>query len=245
MRTLTPTCVFLAVLLASPLLVGQDSTSKASTADSQEQKPARPKRLTDAAKAAETEGQQFLFQKHDIESAIQSFKKSIKLDPWYGQGYLMLGVAYTQAERWDDAQWAFQEVTKLEPENLRAWLGVGSAMNEQKDYAHAQKALEHCLDLKSDSAEAHYEMGRTLLGLGKLPEAEGEARRAIELNNDYVSPHLLLANIYVAEYDPNSAITEFREALRLDPEGPQAPAIKENISMLEKAIAEAEQSKKH
>jgi protein O-GlcNAc transferase len=156
----------------------------------------------------------------------------------------MLGVANTHAQNWDDAKWALAEASKLEPEDSQAWLGMGSALNEQKDYAGAQKALEHCLDLKPDSAEAHYELGRTFLGLGKLPLAYEQARMAIGLNKDYVSPHILMANIYLAEFDANSALAEFKESLRLDPDGPDSQAIKDNIRMLQKALNQPAQSKK-
>lgn len=234
-----PASIFVVVLLVSAPLVGQSPTSDSSSrADSQNSKPATPRRLTEAAKAAEVEGEQFLFEKHDTKSAIESFKRCILLDGWYGHGYIMLGLAYIQAQRWDDALWAFQEASKLEPENFQAWLGIGSVMNEQKDYAGAQKALQHSLDLKPDSAEAHYEMGRSLLGLQKLQEAELEARHAIRLNKDYASPHVLMANIYLAEFDADSAIGEFREALRLDPDGPDAADIKSNIAALEKVLSQ-------
>lgn len=232
----------LAVGFACAQLVAQDSGSGTSKA-SQQQRPAQH-RDTAAAKAAETEGQKFLFQKHDNIAAVQSFKKCIKLDPWYEHGYIMLGVAYTQGQHWDDAQWAFEEASKLDPEDPQAWLGIGSSLNEQKDYAGAQKALQHSLEIKPESSEAHYELGRTFLGLGKLPLAKEQALKATELNKDYASPHVLMANIYLAQFDATSALAEFRESLRLDPDGPDATAIKENISMLQKAIDQSSQSKK-
>ena len=206
--------------------------------DSRPAKPPAAQRNTEGAKDAETQGQELLFQKHDVKGAIESFKKAVKLDPWYGHGYLMLGLAYMQAERWDEAHWAFEDASKVEPENAQAWLGVGSALNEQKDYTGAQKALEKSLELKPDSAEAHYELGRSLWGLGKLEAAAEQTKRAIELNKDYVSPHVLMGNIYLRGSDPDSALAEFREALKLDPEGPQAASIKESITGIEKAKAE-------
>lgn len=247
MRCRYPALLLLGVVLASLLLCGQDQSSASSSSsssgrDSQSRKPAPPRRLTEAAKAAENEGEEFLFQKHDVKSAIESFKKCTQLDAWYGHGYVMLGIAYIQAERWDEAQWAFEEAAKLEPENLQAWLGIGSVMNEQQKYTAAQKAIQHGLDIAPNSAEAHYEMGRALFGLEKLPDAELEANRAIALNNDYISSHVLLANIYVAAYDAEGALAEFREALKIDPNGPQAAAIQENIGMLEKALQQAKQS---
>ena len=92
-------------------------------------------------------GERFLFKFHDPAKAADEFKKVIKIDPWYGQGYMLLGLAQMQLQHWSDAQWAFEEATKVEPGNAKAFLGVGSALNEQHDYVGAQKALEHSLDL--------------------------------------------------------------------------------------------------
>lgn len=203
-----------------------------------------PKRNTEAAKAAETEGQELLFRKHDVRSAIERFKKATELDPWYAHPYLMLGLAYMQEQRWDSAQFAFEEASKVDPEDPQAWLGIGSALNEQKSYDAAQKALARSLDLKPNSAEAHYEMARTLFGLQKLEPAETEAQRAIELNKDYVSPHLLMGSIYLGESDPDEALVEFREALRLEPDGPQAAEVKQTIAEIEKAMNQTSQNKK-
>ena len=94
--------VSLYLLLAFSLsLAAQDSSSTAS-------KPAAAQRNTAAAKEAEAQGQELLFQKHDTKGAIERFKKCVKLDPWYGHGYLMLGLAYMQVQRWDEAQWALR-----------------------------------------------------------------------------------------------------------------------------------------
>ena len=203
-----------------------------------------PRRSTEAAKAAEAEGQDFLFKRNDVKSAIDSFKKTVELDPWYEHGYLMLGLAYTQAGNWERAQWAFEEASKVDPDDPQAWLGVGSALNEQKSYPAAQKALAHCLDLKPTSAEAHYEMARSWWSLKKLEPAEEEAQRAIALNKDYVSPHVLMGNIHLEQSDPDNALTEFREALRLEPEGPQAAELKQTIAEIERALKQTPQPKK-
>src|SRR5215472_7168531 len=105
--------------------------------------PVAPRPPKPEAAQAMTRAQELLFRKNDPEASITEFKKVVKLDPWYGQGYILLGVAYMQLQRWSDAQLAFEEAAKVEPGNTQAFLGLGSALNEQHDYAAAQKALEH------------------------------------------------------------------------------------------------------
>lgn len=190
------------------------------------------------AQQALDQGQELLFRKHDPQGSIDEFKKAVKSDPWYGPGYVLLGLAYMQAQRWSDAQFAFSEAIKVEPGNAQAFLGLGSSLNEQQDYVGARKALEQSLELKPESAEAHYELARTFGALGKWQDAEPHARRAMELNPDYAGPHALMGNIYLEQQNPALALAEFREYLRLDPEGSLAPAVKQIIPEIEKAMAQ-------
>jgi len=185
---------------------------------------------------AMAKGQDLLFKKHDARASVDEFKRAAKLDPWYGEAYMLLGLAQMQLRQWSDAQWAFEEATKVEPGNARAYLGAGSALNEQKNYAEAQKALQRSLEIRPDSAEAHYELARSLWGLGKWQLAEPHARQAIELNKDYAGVHALMGNIYIELEDPEAALAEFEECLRLDPEGSLAPSVKEIIAKLKQAL---------
>jgi len=195
----------------------------------------KPSPERDAAMAT---GERLLFKSHDPVKSVDEFKKVIKIDPWYGQGYMLLGLAQMQLQHWSEAQWAFEEATKVEPGNAKAFLGVGSALNEEHDYAAAQKALEHSLDLNPESPEAHYELARTLAATGKWDLAAPHAQRAIALNPDYAGPHALMGNVYVQNDDPQAALREFEECLRLDPNGSLTPSVKQMIAQLKKVLAE-------
>ncbi len=181
-------------------------------------------------------GEELLFKKHDPRASLDEFRRAAKLDPWYGQAYMLLGLAQMQLQQWSDAQWAFEEATKVEPGNAKAYLGAGSALNEEKNYVEAQKALQHSLEIRPDSAEAHYELARSLWGLGKWQLAEPHVHQAIELNKDYAGPHALMGNIYLQREDAEAALAEFQECLHLDPEGSLAPSVKEIIAQLKKAL---------
>jgi tetratricopeptide (TPR) repeat protein len=196
------------------------------------------RRYSPEAEDAMNKGQELLFKKHDAKASVDEFKRAVKLDPWYGQAYMLLGLAQMQLGQWADAQWAFEEAEKVEPGDPKAYLGAGSAFNEQKNYPAAQKALEHSLELRPDMAEAHYELARSLWGQGKWQAAEPHALRAIELNKDYAGPHALMGNIYLQQEDPEAALKEFEECLQLDPESSMAPAVKEKIAEIRKALGQ-------
>ena len=181
---------------------------------------------------------ELLFRKHDPEAAIGELKQVVKADPWYAPGYILLGLANMQLQRWSDAQLAFSEASKVEPGNAQAYLGQGSAFNEEHDYASARKALEQSLKLDPDSAEAHYELARTLVSQEKWDAAQPHAQRALELNPDYPGPHALMADIYLEQHDLSSARHEYQEYLRLDPEGSLAAAAKQTIAEIDRVLAQ-------
>jgi tetratricopeptide (TPR) repeat protein len=233
--------LLVALLLACTPCFSRQSSSQGTRAASPAATPtpateSRKRRFIPEVEEAMDKGQELLFKKHDAKASIEEFKRATRLDPFYGQAYLLLGLAHMQLQQWSEAQWAFEEAAKVEPGNAKAYLGAGSALNEQKEYAAAQKALEHSLEIRPDSAEAQYELARSLWGLGRWRAAEPHARQAIELNKDYAGPHLLMGNIYIEREEPEAALAEFEECLRLDPEGAAAPSVKEIIAQLRKAL---------
>jgi len=185
-----------------------------------------------------------MFKKHDPKASIEHFKRVVELDPAYLQGHILLGNAYMQTGEWAKAQSAFEKAAKLEPQSSVALLGIGAALNQQLDYANAQEPLRQSLELNRDSAEAHYELARALWGLNKWEEADPHVHKAIELNKDYASPHVLMGNIYLREENPAFAMTEFQEYLRLAPQGPDAPAVKEIVAKIQKALGTPEGKKR-
>lgn len=229
-----------------PASYSQESSSQA-THDAQPGQTAKPsstpetrkRRLIPEVDDAMDKGQELLFKKHDPQGSVVEFKRAIKLDPFYGQAYMLLGLAQMHLGQWSDAQWAFEEAAKVEPGNAKAYLGAGSALNEQKNYTPAQAALQESLELRPDSAETHYEMGRSLWGQNKWQDAEQHVRQAIELNKDYAGPHALMGNIYLQREDPENALKEFQEYLRLDPEGSLAPSVKQMVAQLKQVLAKA------
>ena len=241
----------LTILLFSAIPVfsqSQESSSSQTTRSAQSAEAPRPtpsptptaevhtRRSIPEVEDAMAKGEDLLFKKHDARASLDEFKRAAKLDPWYGQAYMLQGLAQMQLQQWSDAQWAFEEATKVEPGNAKAYLGAGSALNEEKNYLEAQKALQHSLEIRPDSAEAHYELARSLWGLGKWQAAEPHVRQAISLNKDYAGPHALMGNIYLQQEDAEAALAEFQECLRLDPEGSLAPSVKGIIAQIKKAL---------
>ena len=110
MRFLTN--VVLAFSLAGLLhpAVAQESSSQATRAAQAAPTPkatptpeSRKRRSIPEVDEAMGKGQELLFKQHDAKASVEEFKRAIRLDPFYGQAYMLLGVAQMQLGQWSDA----------------------------------------------------------------------------------------------------------------------------------------------
>lgn len=193
---------------------------------------------TPEAQQALARGVSLLFEKHDPKASIEEFRRVIKLDEKYEPAYDFLGTAYLQSQQWRDAQSAFEKAAKLEPGDADAYLGLGVALNTQLDFSAARKALLRSLELKPNSAATEYEIAKGYWGQGNWQEAEPHAKKAIEIDKNFAMSHIVMGNIYLRRRDATSALKEFEEYLRVEPQGAESAAVREMVARIQNAMAQ-------
>ncbi len=181
-------------------------------------------------------GQKLLMDSKDSRGSIFHFLKAIELYPSYAQAYLFLGMAHMDQNRHKDAQSALEKAIAFNDKLAGAHLALGACLNQQGNFAAAEKPLLRGLELNPEAAEGHYELGRVYWALGRWPEAEPHARKAAALQPKFAPVHALLGNIMLRKRDAPAALQEFKEYLRLDPNGPMAEPVREMVSKIEKAL---------
>lgn len=179
------------------------------------------KQLADAGKAADSVGH---------------FQKAIELYPAYEQAYFRMGIAYMDQNNPKDAESALRKATELNPNDGAAFLALGTLYANQKDFAGAEKPLVRGLELSPGVAEGHCELSLTYWALKRLPESDQHAKKCAALKPDYGQAHLLLGNLALAQGDQRGALREYKEYLRLDPQGLYAAAARQQIDRLEKTL---------
>src|SRR5579864_7759540 len=107
MRTISFSAVIIFLCLSSSCFPQDNSSRAPQQPDVAPAAPSKPEVRTKRRTAPEVEeamnkGRELLFQKQDAKASIEEFKKVIKLDPWYGQGYLLLGLAQMQLQHWSE-----------------------------------------------------------------------------------------------------------------------------------------------
>ena len=105
--------------------------------------------------------------------------------------------------------------------------------NREKDYSGAEKSLNDGLKLDDKSAQGHYELARTYWATGRWQDAEPQAQKAVALLPTMAAAHVLLGNIALRKGDAETAETEFKEYLKLDPKGPMSGPVKDMVDKIE------------
>jgi tetratricopeptide (TPR) repeat protein len=177
-----------------------------------------------------------LLEEKESEKSIAHFRKAIEKYPPYVSAHFLLGVAHMNLKQWKAAEEALRKATELNDKLGPAYLALGACLNFEGNFAAAEKPLLRGLELNPDTADGHYELGKAYWALGRWKDAEPRARKALELRPDFPAAHLLMGNVLLHKQDSAAALREFKEYLRLDPNGPYAPPTREVVAKLEQAL---------
>jgi tetratricopeptide (TPR) repeat protein len=178
-------------------------------------------------------------QNHDLEGGIAHLKKAIEIHEQFPQAYTLLGMAYNEQKKWGEGQAALEKAIQQNPKAAEAYVQLGSALIHQKDFAGAEKALNQGLQLDpaaQDSPMAHYTLATAYFADGHWKDAEPHAAKTIAAHPEFAMTHWLMAQIMLKKGDGQGAINEFETYLKLDPNGPAAPAVRAVIPKIQAVI---------
>ena len=169
------------------------------------------------------------------ETAINTFKKTINIDPVYTEAHCGLGRAYLVQNDLDRAVTAAQTALKLAENNhpdsqklLDAIAHYRSGCNflKNSEWNMAIDKFQESINLEPIFTEAHCELSRAYLEVGNLEAAKNAAEEALRLRNEYPSARKLLYNIKMKYYykgevyfnreEYDQAIFEFQSAVEID-----------------------------
>lgn len=164
--------------------------------------PARP-RAGDRGKARRGFDRAFhLHQIKQLDAAIVGYREVLALDPGYQQAHLNLAIALHGKGEIQKALPSYEVALSINPLSHKSRQGFAAALNTSKFYVDAAKEYETLLE--------------------KFP-----ANTTDELVKDRASAHMDLAGVYANQLKlPDRAKRHYRDALRLNPNHGQAPAVR-------------------
>jgi len=126
-----------------------------------------------------------------------------------------------------------KDVLAKDPKNVNTWIQLGNIMMDSARFNDAVDAYTKALELDPKNVDVRVDMGTCLVNLGKPDLAIKEYKKAIETNPNHAYAHLnmgvVLANV---KKDYKAAAGELEKALSLNPNLPNAQAMRREIQRL-------------
>jgi tetratricopeptide (TPR) repeat protein len=175
--------------------------------------------------------------KENFEEAVRHLDKAVSLYPNFFEAHLLLGTVYMDMQQWERAEEALHHAIEINSRSSNALFALGEVYRRQKKTAEAEKSLQEGLKLDDKSSQGHFTLGRVYWEKGDLAKAGPQVGRALQLKPDYAEAHLLAGNILLRARQPENALTEFEEYLRLAPQGEYAAETRKVAEKIKHALA--------
>ncbi|MCC7146608.1 MAG: tetratricopeptide repeat protein [Phycisphaeraceae bacterium] len=136
--------------------------------------------------------------------------------------HLMLGRAYLQAERFDDAKSIFMRQTRQDATDVEAWIGLGETSWASGDITATQYAAERLIRIAPNRHEGYLLAGMVSQKRQQWPAALSFFDKAVKVAPDQVMAILLRGLSYQQVGKKTQAVADFQHVLELDPHNTQA-----------------------
>lgn len=134
------------------------------------------------------------FMSGKVDEAIGQFKKLAEVDR-SARPYALLGVAYRQMGRYDDAKLSLQKGLELDPHDGSCLFNLGLIDEQQGDSAGAETMLQQVLRSSPDFPDALLELANLRIAGKRLSEAEQLLRKYVRLSPDPATGYYKLAMV--------------------------------------------------
>ena len=121
----------------------------------------------------------------ELDSAIDSYRRAIKIKPDFTLAINNLGVALKGKGNLKESIQVFKKALDIQPDYAEAYNNLGLSYKEEGRLKEAIEALMKALSLKPDYVQAYNNMGITLQQQGRLPEAIEVFMKALSLSPNF------------------------------------------------------------
>lgn len=138
------------------------------------------------------------------------------------------GEAARQAQHWAEAQKHYEAAIKADATLYEAHVMLGRVALENRDWPRALSAYEQALALQPEATGARFNFALALHQAGYAADAVEEFERFYAAQPQATNGRTYVANIYLQElHDTAKARAHYQRLLELQPNHPQAAAIRE------------------
>ena len=161
----------------------------------------------------------------NIEHSIELFRRSLDIDPGFGEAYAGLGEAYwrkfeaTKMQEWvDSARQSCTKAMNLSPEAAASHACLGTIFSGTGEYERAIDEFQRSLELDRTNDVLYIGLANAYERAGQAEQAEQTFRRAIALRPHYWGGYHYLGVYYFRRSRFDDAIGMFQQVIRLVPD---------------------------
>ena len=174
--------------------------------------------------------------------ATEHLQRAIVIYPQFYEAHLLLGTAYVDQREWKKAEGVFQKALELKADSVAPMLALGEVYWRERRYDEAEQTLLAGLKLDERAWTGYFTLARLYWDQGNIAKAAPAIGHTLQLKPGFAEAHLLAGNILLRVDQPQRALAEYQEYLRLEPKGEFAAETHELVNKLNKAIVEDKKS---
>jgi tetratricopeptide (TPR) repeat protein len=153
----------------------------------------------------------------DIDQAVMHFRVAADVAPGNSQYAAMLGIAYLNAEEFENARESLEQALESNPDVSEVQHGLGVYYMKRADYESAIDYLERACQLRPRDANIRTNLTTTLIQLNRHDEALAHAQKAVKLDDSHPMAQLALSKTLAEVGDVPAAVKQLELAVRKNP----------------------------
>ena len=165
-----------------------------------------------------------LLDQSKVDEAASHFEQALLLDPRNGEFHSDYGYVLERLGRKAEANAEYETATGLAPKSARVHYNYAMFLGREGKIDQAIVEFEGAVKNKPDYSDAHYDLGNALFLKGDLEGAKEHYLTTTKLDPKRATAYNSLGIIYLRQEKISQAIVQFNEALRLQPDDPDAAA---------------------
>jgi len=179
--------------------------------------------------------------RHEPDDAIRHYEKALKIAPDFYPACNNLGTAYLNKGSYAAAEEQFQHAIRLNSNDAAAYFNLGNLHYLTHHYDEGLNWVNQGLNKEPSSAFGHFLKGSLISASGDSVQAEKELQRSLDLDPKLGKAHLALVNLYLRQKQNKEAVAELQAFLKILPNDPLAPKVREVLKKLQSNSGEAKQ----
>ena len=149
-----------------------------------------------------------------FDTAIDFYKKALKIKPDYAEVYYNLGKAFKSKGELVVAVDSYKQALKIKPDYAEAYNNMGNTLKDKGDLEAAVESYKQALKIKPDYANAYNNMG---ISLSNPEEAIDSFNQALMIKPDYAEAKSNLIDLlttYIPQKESSNPIVIVNDEIR-------------------------------